>query len=98
MVGGGLSRPHRSVSRDATGQAQARARRAVETLQMVQTFSTGLRVMADHTDPIAFFPGDVLARTARGHPEKIALIFKDEAMSFGALDAKVSGLAGHLCA
>ncbi len=54
--------------------------------------------MADHTDPIAFFPGDVLARTARRHPEKIALIFKDEAVSFGALDAKVSGLAGHLCA
>jgi len=54
--------------------------------------------MADHTDPIAFFPGDVLARTARRHPEKIALIFKDEAVSFCALDAKVSGLAGHLCA
>jgi long-chain acyl-CoA synthetase len=54
--------------------------------------------MADHTDPIAFFPDEVLARTARRHPEKIALIFKDEAMSFGALDAKVSDLAGHLCA
>jgi long-chain acyl-CoA synthetase len=54
--------------------------------------------MADYTDPIAFFPGDVLARTARRHPEKLALIFKDEAMSFGALDAKVSCLAGHLCA
>jgi long-chain acyl-CoA synthetase len=52
--------------------------------------------MADHTDPLAFFPAEVLAASARRHPERLALIFKDEALSFGTLDDKVSALAGNL--
>ncbi|HEX9443131.1 MAG TPA: AMP-binding protein [Candidatus Binatia bacterium] len=54
--------------------------------------------MADHSHPLAFFPGEVLAATARKLPEKIALVFKDEEMRFGALDEKVSALAAHLAA
>ncbi|HEY2988953.1 MAG TPA: AMP-binding protein [Candidatus Binatia bacterium] len=52
--------------------------------------------MANHSDPVAFFPGAVLAESARRHPEKVALIFKDEETSFGALDQKVSTLASRI--
>ena len=54
--------------------------------------------MANHTDPVAFFPGEVLAATAKKHRDKVALVFKDEQLAFGALDEKVSVLAGHLSA
>ena len=54
--------------------------------------------MANDTHRIAFFPGEVLAATAKRNRGKIALIFKDEEMSFGALDEKVSALANHLSA
>ena len=65
---------------------------------MVQTFSTGIRFMADRTHPVAFFPGEVLAETAKKHRDKVALVFKDEQLAFGALDEKISVLAGHLSA
>ncbi len=52
--------------------------------------------MADHSDSIAFFVGDVLAATARKLPGKTALICKEEELSFRALDAKVSVLAASL--
>jgi long-chain acyl-CoA synthetase len=54
--------------------------------------------MANDSHPIAFFPGEVLAQTARSRREQTALVFKDEELSFGALDEKVSALAGHLSA
>jgi long-chain acyl-CoA synthetase len=52
--------------------------------------------MANDSHSIAFFAGDVLAATARKFAEKTALICKDEQLTFGALDAKVSALAGRL--
>ncbi|HEX2386272.1 MAG TPA: AMP-binding protein [Candidatus Binatia bacterium] len=52
--------------------------------------------MADDTDPVAFFPAEVLAAAARRFPDKAALVFKNEEIAFAALDRKVSGLAGHI--
>jgi long-chain acyl-CoA synthetase len=52
--------------------------------------------MADDSHSVGFFPADVLAAAARRFPQKIALIFKDEELTFGALDRKVSALAAHL--
>jgi long-chain acyl-CoA synthetase len=52
--------------------------------------------MADDSNSVAFFPAEVLAAAARRFPEKTALIFKDEALAFGALDGQVSALAGNL--
>ena len=52
--------------------------------------------MANDPHRVAFFPAEVLAATARRFPDKIALIFKDEALAFGALDRKAASLAAHL--
>jgi long-chain acyl-CoA synthetase len=65
---------------------------------MVQTFSKGFRFMANDSHSIAFFVGDVLAGTARKFAAKTALICREEVMSFGALDEKVSALAARLAA
>ncbi|MGH7770071.1 MAG: class I adenylate-forming enzyme family protein, partial [Candidatus Binatia bacterium] len=54
--------------------------------------------MANDTHSVAFFPGEVLAATARRQPGKVALVFKDEELGFGALDERVSALAGNLSA
>jgi long-chain acyl-CoA synthetase len=52
--------------------------------------------MANDTHSIGFFPGDVLAATARKFAQKTALICKDEELSFGALDDKATALAARL--
>ena len=52
--------------------------------------------MANHTDPIAFFVGDVLDQTARRFPEKLALSAREGELTFAALNEQVSRLAGHL--
>jgi long-chain acyl-CoA synthetase len=52
--------------------------------------------MADDPHQVAFFPDQVLAATARRLPDKPALVFKEEALSFGALDKQVSALAANL--
>ncbi len=63
---------------------------------MVQTFSAGICAMADHTHQVGFFVGDQLERTSQKCPEKIAVIFRDEKLTFAALNERVSCLAGHL--
>jgi len=52
--------------------------------------------MANDPHQLAFFPDQVLAAAARRLPDKPALIFKEEALSFGALDKQVSALAANL--
>ncbi len=52
--------------------------------------------MADDPHQVAFFPDRVLAATARRLPDAAALVFKDEALTFGALDRQVSALAANL--
>lgn len=52
--------------------------------------------MANHTDPIGFFAGEVLEEAARHSGGKTALIVGAEEMTFGALNEKVTALAGHL--
>ncbi|HET8562301.1 MAG TPA: AMP-binding protein, partial [Candidatus Binatia bacterium] len=52
--------------------------------------------MANHSDSIEFFPAEVLERTAAKHPHKVALIAKEEQLSFAALNERVRALAGHL--
>ena len=52
--------------------------------------------MANDTDPVGFFAGEVLDATAARQPQKTALISKEETLSFGALNQRVHALAGHL--
>ncbi len=55
--------------------------------------------MANDTYPhqrIGFLAGEILAETARKHPAKIALIARQEEMTFAALNEKITCLAGHL--
>ena len=52
--------------------------------------------MADYSHPVGFFVGEVLEQTARKVPEKIALICREETLSFGAVDERVTCLTGHL--
>ena len=54
--------------------------------------------MANHPDPVAFFAGEILERTTLKYPGKVALICRDEELSFGAVNEKVTGLAGRLSA
>ncbi len=51
---------------------------------------------ADTHERVAFFAGEVLAQAARKSPAKVALIARQEEMTFAALDEKVTFLAGHL--
>jgi acyl-CoA synthetase (AMP-forming)/AMP-acid ligase II len=52
--------------------------------------------MAAHTDPISFFAAAKLERAAQTHPQKTALIGKEEELTFAALNARVHALAAHL--
>ena len=63
---------------------------------MVQTFSEGIYTMANDPHQVGFFVGEVLEGTARKYPEKTALIFRDETLTFRALDEAVSSLARYL--
>ena len=52
--------------------------------------------MADDTDSVGFYAGEVLDRTAARQPDKTAIITKDEELTFAALNQRVQALAGHL--
>ena len=52
--------------------------------------------MANDTDSVGFFAAEVLDRTAQRQGQKIALIAKEEELTFGALNQRVHALAGHL--
>jgi len=52
--------------------------------------------MANHTDPVGFFAGEALEEAARRYPGKIALIAREEEMTFDAVNVKVTALAAHL--
>ncbi|HEY1372314.1 MAG TPA: AMP-binding protein [Candidatus Binatia bacterium] len=52
--------------------------------------------MANDPHQLAFFPDRVLAATARRLPDETALVFKDESLTFGALDKQASALAANL--
>ncbi|HEY7713187.1 MAG TPA: AMP-binding protein [Candidatus Binatia bacterium] len=52
--------------------------------------------MANDTDSLGFYAAEVLQKTAENQPEKIALIAKEETLSFSALNQRVHSLAAHL--
>ncbi|HKX51405.1 MAG TPA: class I adenylate-forming enzyme family protein, partial [Candidatus Binatia bacterium] len=52
--------------------------------------------MAKHIDSIGFFAAELLDQAARKHPNKTAIIDKEEELSFSVLNARVHALAGHL--
>jgi len=52
--------------------------------------------MANDTGAVGFFAADVLDKTAARQPSKVAVITKDEQLSFGNLVERVGALAGHL--
>jgi long-chain acyl-CoA synthetase len=52
--------------------------------------------MANGTASVGFFAGEVLAQTAARQPDKIALIAKEEELSFGMFNERVCSLAAHL--
>ncbi|MBM4263979.1 MAG: long-chain fatty acid--CoA ligase [Deltaproteobacteria bacterium] len=52
--------------------------------------------MANDTGAVGFFAADVLEKTAARQTNKIAIIAKEEELTFGALTQRVHALAGHL--
>lgn len=52
--------------------------------------------MANDTDKIGFFAGEVLEATARQYPDKTAIIAREERLTFSALNEKARALASHL--
>ncbi len=52
--------------------------------------------MADHTDSLGFYAGEVLERTAARQPDKTAIIAKEEELTFAALNRRVHALSRHL--
>ena len=52
--------------------------------------------MANHIDSVGFFAAELLDQAARRHPNKVAVIDKEEALSFAVLNRRVHALAGHL--
>jgi long-chain acyl-CoA synthetase len=52
--------------------------------------------MANHSDQVGFFVGDILEGTARKHPEKTALISREGELTFRAVNERVTSLASHL--
>jgi long-chain acyl-CoA synthetase len=52
--------------------------------------------MANNTDSIGFFAAEILAQTAERQPQKMALIAKEEELTFGVLNQRVQALAAHL--
>jgi long-chain acyl-CoA synthetase len=52
--------------------------------------------MADHSYSVGFFAAERLDRAARQHPQKTAVITKEEELSFSELNRSVHALASHL--
>jgi long-chain acyl-CoA synthetase len=52
--------------------------------------------MAEHTGRVGFFAAAMLERAAQSHPQKTAIIGKEEELTFATLNARVHGLASHL--
>ena len=52
--------------------------------------------MANHTAPVGFYPAEVLDRTVARHPNKTAIITKEETLSFAVLQQRVHALAARL--
>jgi long-chain acyl-CoA synthetase len=52
--------------------------------------------VANHIDSVGFFAAELLDRAAREHPNKTAIIDKEEELSFSVLNGRVHALAGHL--
>ena len=52
--------------------------------------------MANNTGSIGFFAAEILAQTAERQPQKMALIAKEEELTFGVLNQRVQALAAHL--
>ena len=52
--------------------------------------------MANDSGSLAFCAAEVLQRTAERQPRKIAIITKEEELTFAALNERVCGLAAHL--
>src|SRR3989337_4556795 len=96
MVGRGISRAHRPVSRHPAGQTKAQARRSGATVALVQTFSKGIFYMANDTHSVGFCAGEILDQTAARQPQKTAIITKEEELTFATLNRRVHALAGHL--
>ena len=52
--------------------------------------------MANHINPVGFFAAELLDQAAQEHPNKTAIIDKEEELSFSVLNRRVHALAGHL--
>jgi long-chain acyl-CoA synthetase len=52
--------------------------------------------MANNSSSIAFFAAEVLEKTAQRHPQKTAIITKDEQLTFADLNQRIHGLAASL--
>jgi long-chain acyl-CoA synthetase len=52
--------------------------------------------MANNTGSLGFFAAEILAQTAERQPQKMALIAKEEELTFGVLNQRVQALAAHL--
>ena len=52
--------------------------------------------MANDSGSVGFFAAEILERTAERHPQKTAIIAKDEELTFSALTQRVHALAAHL--
>ena len=52
--------------------------------------------MANRIDSVGFFAAELLDQAAREHPNKTAIIDKEEELSFAVLNRRVHALAGHL--
>jgi long-chain acyl-CoA synthetase len=52
--------------------------------------------MANNSGSVGFFAAEVLEKTAHRQPHKIAIITKDEELTFAALNQRIHGLAGNL--
>jgi len=52
--------------------------------------------MANNSDSVAFCAAELLQRTAERHPEKTAIITKEEELTFAALNQRVCALAAQL--
>ena len=52
--------------------------------------------MANDSGSIAFFAAEVLEKTAHRHPQKTAIITKDEELTFADLNQRIHGLAASL--
>ena len=52
--------------------------------------------MANRIDSVGFFAAELLDQAAREHPNKTAIIDKEEELSFSVLNGRVHALAGHL--